>query len=422
LRKTEDFNFWLHPAIHLHLRCFFDRSYPEADQRKTAERAYTEAEGLFSIQFTGVLQVGARAKAVEALTKEGDNLDHSLYLSHKNGWRQAEVGILHGLNALLIHQGRYEQWRMVFSSVWGDFIGPDLEPLPGTEKWWSFVLDHRLRIAMEDADLETAEPIARRIKKYQEENASAISKSVGSRYTGEQRKRLQDLAIATGRLADVLREKEEPESIAVNEEALTIYNLIEDKPGVAIRHLNLGHCYKNLEAIRDLTKSQEHYQTAYDNYPENDTLARGQCLAQISMIWVDRLEAQANGKPFSDELKERLDAAIEQYETALGMLPPDAWGDLANLHNQLANALRFDPDRQEEALDHARSSCEMAIAIGQYFEAATTRLNLAQLLAMMQRPVEAMAAAEQALTEYAAIGISEGEFIDVLRRIKHLGH
>jgi len=220
----------------------------------------------------------------------------------------------------------------------------------------------------------------------------------------------------------VLREKEEPESIAVNEEALTIYNLIEDKPGVAIRHLNLGHCYKNLEAIRDLTKSQEHYQTAYDNYPENDTLARGQCLAQISMIWVDRLEAQANGKPFSDELKERLDAAIEQYETALGMLPPDAWGDLANLHNQLANALRFDPDRQEEALDHARSSCEMAIAIGQYFEAATTRLNLAQLLAMMQRPVEAMAAAEQALTEYAAIGISEGEFIDVLRRIKHLGH
>jgi hypothetical protein len=148
---------------------------------------------------------------------------------------------------------------------------------------------------MEDGDFETAEPIARRIKNYEEEQASAISRGAGNRYTDAQRKRLHDLAIATGRLADVLREKEEPECIAVNEQALAIYKLIEDRPGMAIRHLNLGHCYKNLEAIRDLTNSQEHYQMAFDNYPENDSLARAQCLAQISMICVDRLEAQAKG-------------------------------------------------------------------------------------------------------------------------------
>lgn len=59
LRKTEDCNFWLHPAIHLHFQPFFDRSYAGTEQGQIAQRAYAEAEGMFSIQFTRYLQVGA---------------------------------------------------------------------------------------------------------------------------------------------------------------------------------------------------------------------------------------------------------------------------------------------------------------------------------------------------------------------------
>jgi hypothetical protein len=99
LRKTAEYNFWLHPAIHLHLQHLFERSYPATQQRQIAQRTYAAAEGVFSIQFTRYLQAGGHGKVVGALTKEDDNLNHGLYLSHANDWSQAEVGLLHGLNA-----------------------------------------------------------------------------------------------------------------------------------------------------------------------------------------------------------------------------------------------------------------------------------------------------------------------------------
>jgi tetratricopeptide (TPR) repeat protein len=422
LRKSEDHNYWLHPAIHLHLQPFFESSYPTPEQRQIAGRAYAEAQGLFGIQFILGLQEGARAKVVEALTKEADNLDQALFASHENGWKQAEVGLLHGLNALLMHQGRFEQWRVQFSQVWEDFIGPDLEPLPGCEKWWSFVMDHRLRIALEDHDVELGELIARLIKAYEEKQTFGISRKAGFQYSRAQRKTLHDLAIATGRLADVLRQKEDGKCVAMNEEAIAIYKLIGDKTGIAIRNLNLGHCYKNVPSIRDLDEAEAHYLIAFDNYPKNDSLARAQCLAQISMTWLDAIREHGEERPLTPRLREKLAETIEQYESAFEGLPDDAWGDLANLHNNLANAMRLDPDRRSEAVDHIRTAHKYAVAAGRYDEAATMRANLAQLFAMMHRSDEASAAAEQALQELKAAGVDDGQVVTLLERINLLGN
>jgi tetratricopeptide (TPR) repeat protein len=420
LRKTEDHNYWLHPAIHLHLQPFFESSYRNPELRAIAGRAYAEAQGLFSIQFVMGLQEGARARVIEVLGKEADNLDQALFASHENGWKQAEVGILHGLNALLMHQGRYEQWRVLFSGVWEDFIGPDLEALPGCEKWWTFIMDHRLRIAMEDQDLEHAAPIARLIKAFEEKQTTGIPRKSGCRYSRAQRKALHDLAIATGRLADVLRLEEDAACLAVNEEALAIYKLIDDKTGIAIRELNLGHCYKNVPSIRDLDAAEAHYRIAYDNYPETDTLTRAQCLAQISMTWLEEIKHRER-RPLTPKLKEKLAKAIEQYEQVLEGLPPDAWGDLANLHNNLANALRFDRQRRSEAVDHIRTAHQYAMAAGRYDDAAVMRANLAQLFDMMDRREEAAAAAEQALHELEAVGIDNGQVRQLKRIIRISG-
>jgi tetratricopeptide (TPR) repeat protein len=422
LRKTENHNFWLHPAIHLHLMPSFNRLYSGTEARQTAEQAYTEAVGYHSIQFTRHLQAGVRARVIEALGKERDNLEQALYLSHQNGWLQAEVGILHGLNALLLHEGRFEEWKMVFASVWEDFVAPDLNPQAGKERFWSFILDHRLRIAMEDGDLDQAENIARLIKNYEEGQTREIVRQAGHLYSNVERKRLNDLAIAIGRLADVLRQQDNSECVALNEEALAIYKLIQEKPGIAIRHLNLGHCYKNIEAIRDLQKSEQNYQDAYSSYPETDRLARAQCLAQISMIWIERVEEEAERGPVTADLEPQLNAAVAQYEQALRMLPPDALGEIANLHNHLGNALGIDPSRHEDALQHYRTSCQYAITVGQYYEAATVRGNFAQLLSRMGRRDEAVAAAQQALAELRAIGVIDGELISILQRIERRGY
>jgi tetratricopeptide (TPR) repeat protein len=417
LRKSEDHNYWLHPAIHLHLQPFFEKSYPTPEQRAVAGRAYAEAQGLFGIQFTRVLQKGARAKVLEALTKDAGNFEQGLFAAHANGWKQAEIGILHGLNALLVHQGRFEQWRVVFSEVWEDFIGPDMEPLPGCELWWSFIMDHRLRIALEDQDVEAGEPIALLVKAHEGRQTAGIPRKPGFQYNEAQRRALNDLAIATGRLADVLRQKEDTKCVALNEEAIALYELIGEKTPIAIRELNLGHCYKNVPSIRDLEAAEKHYRLAIDNYPENDALARSQAVAQISMTWLDAIRERGEDKPLPQKLKEKLAETIEQYEKAFEGLPADAWGHLANLHNNLADALRLDPDRRNEAPDHFRLAHKYAVAVGRYDEAAVFRANLAQLFAVSNRPEEASAAAEQALQELHDLGMDDAEVIPILRRI-----
>lgn len=404
LRKTGNLNFWLHPAVHLYLSHHFDRAYVDPDERKVAQRAYAEAEGLFAIQFSRVFQGGARTPVIGALTKEHENLNYALHLCHTNGWWQAEIGILHGLNALLWHQGRKGQWGTVFLSVWRDFVDPELRPLPGREQWWSFIVDHRLRIAMEDEDLDTAERIARLVLDHERAEAEGLSQQSGTTYTDPERKKLQLLALATGRLADVLRMKGDSKCIDLNEDALRLYELIDDRAGIAIRFLNLGHSYKNVPAVRNLERAEESYSKALEFYPEQDALARAQCLAQLAFVSIERLRKRRAEKAPKRELLGLLNHAVGTYQRALEMMPPDAFGDLANLHNQIGTALLFDPSQQEDALYHLRLACQYSAAVGQYFECATSRANMAQLLAMMGRHEEAAAAAAQALSEFQAIG------------------
>jgi tetratricopeptide (TPR) repeat protein len=139
------------------------------------------------------------------------------------------------------------------------------------------------------------------------------------------------------------------------------------------------------------------------------------------MTWLDQIRQHGDEQPLTPKLRTKLADAIKQYELALEGLPADAWGDLANLHNNLANALRFDPGRRSEAVDHIRTAHKYAVAAGRYDEAATMRANLAQLFAMLHRSEEASAAAEQALQELRVVGMDDGEVITLLRRISLLG-
>jgi tetratricopeptide (TPR) repeat protein len=404
LRKSQPFNFWLHPAVHLHLRQHLDRCFPGSDSKRP-QRAYAETVGLFAIQFSRLLQEGVRDPVVEALKKEQDNLRHALRLSHDNGWWQAEVGILHGLWALLLHQGRKAAWRDLFLSVVGDFVDEHWLPLPGRESWWSFVADHRLRIAMEDQETALMESLAHLLLDYEEGQAATVSREPGARYDSAHRQKLLNLAIATGRLADVLRIKGTPGCVARNLDAIRLFELIDYPPGIAIRHLNLGHAYKNLPAIKDLEKAKESYREALNHYPEQDRLARAQALAQLGTVASETLAANSQqGSHDQEKLLGLLNESIGWFEKALELIPPDAYGDLSLAHNQLGVVLRFSATEHERAVHHLREAAKLAASVEMYLEAASSRSNMAQILATMGRHGEAVAAASEAITEFTRIG------------------
>jgi hypothetical protein len=81
----------------------------------------------------------------------------------KGGWRQAEIGVLHGLFTLYEYTGRLDEWTELFEEVIPDFLDENGQPLRGTEIWWVFIMDHRQRVAYRRKDMATAEELARAV-------------------------------------------------------------------------------------------------------------------------------------------------------------------------------------------------------------------------------------------------------------------
>jgi tetratricopeptide (TPR) repeat protein len=402
LTKSATNHFWLHPAIHLYLRSTFDSCYASANQASAAQQAFAEAVGVFAIVFTQGYGHGARESTIDALMDEEENLRHALQLGHTHGWPQAEIGALHGLSTLLLHQGRTGQWASVLESVYADFVGQDFGPVAGTEKWWSFVLDQRLRLAMGAGEIDLAEKMARRILDHERVETQTMDRMRSDLSPGEEKK-LQYLAIATGRLADILRDKGSSESIALNEEALKIYDTIADRVGRAVRFLNLGHIYKNIPHLEDLDLAAEYYSKALDLYWKEDGLAQAQCLGQLGAVCLKRLEKEKNLNAPGSLASHYVEMAIEYYQRARELLPEDAHLDLGIVHNQLGASYRFFEEEFERAVSHFRQASKQVLLIGRTADCAGSRANTALLLMMMKRPEEAVAAAAEALEEFRSV-------------------
>ena len=338
------------------------------------------------------------------LADEEDNLVHALELSHAAGWWQSEIGVLHGLFTLYEHRGRLAEWAEVFGNVVADFLDEQLRPLAGREKWWSFITDHLLRIAYHQGDFDRAEFLARKIIDGEREAAEQIKTTEPQRLTGDQKQKLHSLAIAIGRLADILRDKDDVESVRLNDDALTLYRLIGDRVGISVRLFNLGHVYNNVRSRRDLEKAARFYGEAYASYPEQDRLV----ISVSRSTWIC-LTAVVAGRPprrnrLKAHLRERLDEAVNYYEQAVVLDPPDAITNLARTHNQLGIAYGFSLTEQHKSIEHFKKAIEYFDRAGEWSESAGARLSVAQILLRTRaRLAEAQEYAREALEIFESI-------------------
>ena len=422
LTRTKANHYWMHPAIQMHLRSYFSRFYPDDQKADRARRAFAESIGIFGIQFTVGYGHGIRDKTIEALADEEDNFIHGLELSREGGWRQAEIGVLHGLFTLYEHTGRLDEWTELFEEVIPDFLDENAQPRQETEIWWVFIMDHRQRIAYRGKDMATAEKLARAIVAVEGARCADFKDQDSERLSYSQRASLRSLAIATGRLADVLRDQDNPECAALNEEALNLYKSAGDRLGISIRSFNLGHVYKNVPRLRDLDKAAQYYQEAYESYPEFDNLGRAQCLGQLGAISLERFKQCLAVEGEDDLLLKHFSDAVNYYETALEMEPADAVSNRGTSHNQLGIAYKYLIPEQERAFEHFRMAAQYFAASGEVFENAGARLNAAQVLEGLGRFDEAREYAREALAlfEPLARARSMAEFTD--RLISRLDH
>lgn len=420
LRRSKAEHYWLHPALHQHLKKYFRKSFPRPLDAGRVRRAFAESLAAFSILFALEHSLGRREAISDALSDEEDNLLHAFALSREFNWYQATTGLMHGIFTLYWHTGRRREWEHLLTSVLPAFLDDDGHAQPGKERWWSFMMDQAIRLEMWRRDLESAERLARIMLDHEEQTTAALMASDASTLTADQQKQLQSLAITLSRIADILRERDDPSCVDISQRALAIYERIDDPIGVPIRLFNLGHTFKNIAAIRDLARAEQYYRQAFDRYTAVDTSSRFQCVAQLGAVALQRLKDEFSGEQRQDVLASHVDDALASYHEVLEHTAPDDILGLANVHNQLGVAYQYIAHEQELAFEHFRLAIEYFDRAGESYEAATARNNAAQSLQRLHRYAEALVLAREALATLESSDPTDGIVAHVRKLVADL--
>jgi len=292
------------------------------------------------------------------------------------------------------------EWALILTEALPDFVDDNGRAHPGKERWWTFMMDQAVRMEMWRRDFPKAELLARAVLESEQRAAAGLEATPTHLLSPPKNKQLQSFAIALSRVADILRERDDPECLGFNERALAVYTHIDDRVGVPIRLFNLGHIFKNIPILRNLEKAEECYTKAYESYPEHDHVSRSQCVAQLGSVALQRLKDELGGQQRPEVLSSHLDAALEYYETVLRGIAPDDILSLAEVHNQLGVAHQYLKEEQGTAFEHFRMAIEYFDRAAESYGAASARNNAAQVLQTLHRFNEAIVLAREALATF----------------------
>jgi tetratricopeptide (TPR) repeat protein len=191
---------------------------------------------------------------------------------------------------------------------------------------------------------------------------------------------------------------------------------LDDKPGAAVTAFNLGHVYMGdfVPALRDLAQAEQWYRRSLELTHENDRLGRGKTQGSLGLVARERFkEARQAGEPEA-VLAEHLNAALQAYQQALQMFPPDAVNELATTHNQLGNIYN-EAGQTEQAVAHYREAIRYFEQAGNLYGAAITRENVALAYADAGRFEDALLFARAALANFEQFGPAAADRVERAR-------
>jgi tetratricopeptide (TPR) repeat protein len=189
------------------------------------------------------------------------------------------------------------------------------------------------------------------------------------------------------------------------QEALGVFERIGAQTEAAVIAFNLGHAYMGDEvpALRDLAQAEQWYRRSLELTPESDQLGRGKTQGSLGYVAYERFtEARQAGEPES-VLLEHLNAALQAYQQALDMMPPDAVNERATIHNALG-VIYNHAGQTEQAVAHYREAIRYHEAAHNLYSAAQTRSNVARAYAQAGRFEDALLFARAALVNFEQFG------------------
>jgi tetratricopeptide (TPR) repeat protein len=398
----------------------FDQYYPTADGGpQTADsggpssavrglRSYVEAMGELGNQYWWQYEGGNR-DVIVAIEAEEANLLHARQLARKNGWWDALINTMQGLQVLYDHTGRRAEWMPLVDEIVPDLVDPQTGgPLPGHEEQWSFVTGYRVLLARHARQWAEAERLQRVRMEWERQRAAAALATLrrGVRpdaLDAAARNAIRSLAMSLEQLGNVQREQGKPDCVTAYEEAVPLCQRIGDKPEEAIIAFNLGHAYKDILALRDLDEAGRWYRRSLELFDERDRLGRGRCLSQLGYVaWEHFKEARAANQP-ADQLAHHLQTAAGFYYQAIDLLPPNDVDDLAVMHSQLGDTYD-DAGDLDRALLHYREAIRYFEIEGNLYLSAQARFSVAVSLFNAGRLDDAMDYARAALRGFSTYG------------------
>ncbi len=147
---------------------------------------------------------------------------------------------------------------------------------------------------------------------------------------------------------------------------------------------NIGHAYKDLPALRNLSEAERWYQRSLELRAEGDHLGRARSLGQLGSVAYLRFREAGKAVQPEREVLVHLGEAARLYGEALELMPPNAIGDLAVIRNELGNIFD-DAGKLDEALRHYREAIRYQEMQGNLYRAALTQYNVARALANVGR-------------------------------------
>jgi tetratricopeptide (TPR) repeat protein len=403
----------IHPALPWFFRRLYEEHYPD----DAPARAYVEALGELGNYYHD--QYGAGNQGVIAnLNAEEANLLHARRLAQQHGWYRRIISTMQGLRSLYDHTGRRAEWRRLVEEIVPLFVDPTTDgPLPGREAQWSMVNPYRIRLLRDERNWVGAARLQQLDVDYERQQAAPLLALPPEQLDSGQRHTLRTLAVSLHELGSIQREQGDAACVDSYQESYELDLRIGDQAGAASCALNLGHAYNGdfVPALRDLAQAEQWYRRSLELRAEGDRLGRGKTQGSLGSVAHKRFrEALQAGEPEA-VLLEHWNAALQAYQQALAMLPPDEVDTRAIIHNALGAIYDEVPGQTEQAVAHYREAIRFLEQAGALYNAAITRENVALAYADAGRFEDALLFAQAALANFEQFGPAAADLAEMAR-------